>query len=77
MWFFKRREIYHGFDEKQFYQVREQLSLHKIKYDCRIINHGNRSNRRSSFGINIACQYEYYIYVAKGCYEEAEYLLRK
>ena len=77
MWFWNRREVYHGFSLKEQSEVRESLRAHHIKYDYRIINLNTDRNKRGSYGINKKYETEYYIYVSKKEYENALYVLGK
>ncbi len=76
MWFWNRREVYHGFSLKMQADVRDILKANHIKYDYRIINLNNKGRVRSgNFGINRDFSLEYYIYVSKKDYEYASHLL--
>ncbi|WMJ85267.1 hypothetical protein [Anaerocolumna sp. MB42-C2] len=76
MWFWNRREIYHGFSLKTQADVREVLKANHIKYDYRVINLNNKGRvRTGNLGINNDFSLEYYIYVSKKDYEKTSHLL--
>jgi hypothetical protein len=76
MWFWKRIEIYHGYDMKEQADVREILSSNKIKYDIRVLNHnGSTRGNIGSFGMSKKFEKEYYIYVSKENYEYTKFVL--
>ena len=76
MWFWNRKEVYHGFSLKTQTEVREILKANHIKYDYRVINLNYKGRVRiGDFGINRDFSLEYYIYVSKKDYEYASHLL--
>ncbi|MDF2586685.1 MAG: hypothetical protein K0S41_526 [Anaerocolumna sp.] len=76
MWFWNRREVYHGYDMKEQADVREILSTNKIKYDIRVLSHsGQQRGRTGSFGLSKRFEKEYYIYVSKDNFEHAKFVL--
>lgn len=76
MWFWKRREVYHGFSLKEQAEVRELLKAYRIKYDYRVVNLAP-NKRLGSYGINKDYETEYYIYVSKKDYGYVSHLLGK
>jgi len=81
MWFWNRKEIYHGFSMKEFGDIRDKLSLGKFKYDYKVVDMNSSgvfsSNRAryGSFGLNNNFVKEYYLYVHKNSYDNAIYLI--
>ncbi len=78
MWFWNRREVYHGFSLKAQAETSEFLKANHIKYDYRVINlNSNNRGRTGSYGLNKDYEKEYYIYVHKKDYEYVTHLLRE
>ena len=75
MWFWRRREVYHGFSVKEQAQTRQVLADNKIKYDYKVISMNGQRVHGGSFGINKEYENEYYIYVDKNQYDNAIHLL--
>ncbi|MBR5508463.1 MAG: hypothetical protein IKV59_00250 [Lachnospiraceae bacterium] len=76
--FFNRKNVYVGFDLKQFADIRTALSNHQIDYLPKVKNrmgqcagHGTIRGRTGSMGISSDRMDEYEIFVHKKDYELA------
>ena len=78
---FNRKEVYNGFSMEQCSNIRDILSVNKIKYDYNCVSSSNNawfnSDRASvgSLGENPDYAYMYYVYVHKKDYDQACYLI--
>jgi hypothetical protein len=77
MWFWKRKEIYHGFDMGMQANVRDILAANRIKYEVKVVNLNQKTSNGSSLGLNFNYVIEYYIYVSTDDYEKAVFFLNK
>lgn len=82
MWFWNRREVYHGFIIFEQGKVREILSANQIKYDYKVVNKSGHGRGGNSFnygriGLNMNYEKEFYIYVSKENFDRAKELLRE
>lgn len=73
MWFWNRCEIYCGNSMKIFSELRDVLSINALRYDYKIKYNGSR--RYGTFGENPDYSYQYYLYVHKKDYDQADYMI--
>ncbi|MDF2805038.1 MAG: hypothetical protein K0S61_4943, partial [Anaerocolumna sp.] len=68
-----------GFSLEEFKNVRDTLAMNKIKYKYRVVNLNENRNRRSlgSFGNNRNLEIQYYVFVQRKDYEQANYFVNK
>lgn len=79
---FDRRELLTTFSMEEQNRVRDVLTQHHIDYRVKTVNPGARGTfgssgraRSGSFGIDMDCAYQYYIYVHKKDYARAQSLI--
>lgn len=79
MFLFNCEEVYVGFSLEELANVRECLSMEKIKYKYRVVNINARSGNRTfgSYGTNKNLDRQYYVSVQKKDSERAKYLVNK
>jgi hypothetical protein len=79
MFLFNYQEVYAGFSLEEFKNVRDTLAMNKIKYKYRVVNLNENRNRRSlgSFGNNRNLEIQYYVFVQRKDYEQANYFVNK
>jgi hypothetical protein len=72
------REVYTSLTMSDFAKAREALGQKGIRYYYRSKNtFGNSRGHTGSLGINMDYAYQYYLYVKKKDYEQAQYLIGK
>lgn len=71
-----QKEVFVGCSIQKFNEVREKLTVKKIKYKYRIVNNKNSRGRTGTFGENMEYSITYYIYVHKSDYENVCAVLR-
>lgn len=75
--FWNRREVFMGYSLEKFYEARQKLEAHNIKYTYRLVGSDTTfffESRRASMGSlgeNTALSTMYYIYVHKKNYDLA------
>ena len=80
---FHRRELLTTFSLEEQSRVRDILARNHIDYRIKAVNPTARSpfagssgrSRTGSFGVNMDCAYQYYIYVHKKDYARAQSLI--
>ncbi len=79
---FNRRELLTTFSMEEQNRVRDILAQNRIDYRVKAVNPSARSTlgasgraRTGSFGVDMDCGYQYYIYVHKSDYARAQSLL--
>jgi hypothetical protein len=74
---FNRREILITMDLQKFNQIINLLNKEKITYSYKTFNtSGVRPGTAQSIGLNSNCMIQYYIYVHKKDYDQAQSILR-
>lgn len=82
IFFINQKEVFMGYSMKEFSDVRFKLSSNGIKYKFRTVNQSSSSiisssrSRNSSYGLNQAYNYLYYVYVHKNDYDKALSILK-
>lgn len=76
----KRKEVFTGFSERDFYKVQNILNENKIHYDTRVVDPGRTKgiltdSRTITPFLNQEFVRQYYVYVAPVDYERVKYLL--
>lgn len=70
------KEVYMGYSLLELSNVRECLTVEKIKYDYKVVSHSSHNRGRfGSLGSNINYEKQYYVYVKRGDYKKAKYLV--
>ena len=78
MMIFSRWEVYCGYSLADLAKVRDILSIHKIPYRYKIMNHGGQNRGHSgSAGINHEYERQYSVFVKKQDFEEAQHWIYK
>lgn len=78
MWFWERKEFYHGFDMEKQANVRDILAANGIKYQIRVVSLSQKSRGRfGNLGLNSRFDTEYYIYVSQKDYDNAVFYLNQ
>lgn len=79
---FNRRELLNSFSMEEQNRVRDILARNHIDYRVKTVNLSARSAfagggraRTGSFGVDMGCAYQYYIYVHKNDYARAQSLI--
>ena len=80
--FWNKRDLYVGYDLKEYNAIKTILSVNQIKFDCKAVNRGGYglNNRRSysgTFGESPALENTYYISVKKKDYDQAVFLINQ
>jgi hypothetical protein len=75
--FWNKKEVFVGFSLERFNEVRQALSVSRIGYEYRLVNHnsahvlGSRRARTGTFGEKEEYSVAYYVYVHRKDYENA------
>ncbi len=79
---FNRRELLTTFSMEEQNRVRDILAKNHIDYRIKTVNPSARAtvassgrSRTGSFGVDMDCAYQYYIYVHKNDYARAQSLI--
>lgn len=81
IYIWNRKEVYNGFSIEEFNRIKEILSVKRIEYNFRTVNRTTYSafdstrGRIGSIGENLKYSYEYYIYVHKDNYDDAQFAI--
>ena len=74
-----RAELYCGFDNAMFAQIRDMLDVNKIKHTYNVVDYSNPTEIVTSGNRTVSedMTKQYYIYVSGKDYEKAQMLLDK
>lgn len=77
-----RKEVYNGYSNRAFNEIKEILNLNRIKYISSVVNRNNSKffgpsrSYTGSFREKTEFIYTYYIYVHKDDFEKAKMLIK-